>query len=159
MLGDDALVPAPAIVSVGHALNYLATEELVFDVLEQCAAALAPGGLLLLDLLDRSYAESRADLAPIRWEGEGWEMQVTFSSPRPDRFVRDIALTWTAPDGTVVDDHERHENVLIDADAAVDVLAAAGLTAELRHAFGEEILPEGFVVLHGVRAPGGLGMA
>ena len=154
VLGDDGLVPAPAIVSVGHVLNYLSTEELLLAVLVQCAEALEPGGLLMVDLLDRSYGESRADLAPIRWEGEDWEMDVAFSRPRPDRFVRDITLRWTAPDGSVRHDHERHENVLIDAHRAAEVVESAGLRVELRRSFGDEVLPEGFVVLQGVRPSG-----
>ena len=154
VLGDDGIVPASAIVSVGHALSYLGSEAEILGVLEQCAEALEPGGLLLLDLLDLSYAESRADLEPIHWEGEGWEMDVAFSLPAPDRFVRDISLSWTAPDGTVHLEHELHANVLVDAEAARAVLVDAGLSVELRRSFGDEVLPAGFVVLRGVRAAG-----
>ena len=154
VLGDDGIVAADAIVSVGHTLSYLASEELILDVLAQCAAALEPGGLLLVDLLDRSYAETRSDLAPLHWEGDGGEMDVAFSLPAPDRFVRDISLTWTGPDGTVHDEHEVHPNVLVHAGLALEVLVDAGLVAEVRSSFGDEVLPPGFVVLHARRPLG-----
>ena len=151
VLGDDGIVTSRAIVSVGHTVSYLGSEALVLAVLGQCAEALEPGGLLLLDLLDRSYGETRSDLAPLHWEGEGWAMDVAFSLPSVDRFVRDISLTWTAPDGTVHEEHEVHANVLVDAEVAVGALRDAGLAAEVRPSFGDEQLPAGFVVLRGVR--------
>lgn len=154
VLGDDGIVPAPNIVSVGHVLNYLGSQEQVFDVLLQCVDSLEMGGLLLLDLLDRSYAETRATLEPLRWEGEGWEMDVTFALASPDRFVRDISLTWTDPDGTSHHEHEVHTNILVDADEACRVLVDAGLVAEVRRSFGDEVLPAGFAVLHGARPAG-----
>lgn len=150
-LGVDELIVAPAIVSVGHALNYLATEAMVLDVLEQCAFALEPGGLFLVDLLDLSYGETRADLEPIRWEGEGWVMDVSFSLPAPDRFVRDISIERTTTEGSVVVEHERHVNVLVDAQRALDALSSVGIEADQQQSFGDEELPGGFVVLRGVR--------
>jgi len=152
VLGDDGIVAARAIVSVGHTLSYLGSEAMVLEVLAQCAEALEPGGLLLLDLLDRSYGAARASLAPLHWEGDGWEMDVAFSLPSADRFVRDISLAWTAPDGTVHEEHEVHANVLVDAEVAVGALSDAGLDAEVRPSFGVEKLPPGFVVLSATRS-------
>lgn len=150
-LGVDPIPPARTIVSAGHVLSYLDSEAQLFAVLRECASALEPGGLLLVDLLDRSYGESRSDLAAIHVEGDGWEMDVAFELPAPDRFVRDISMRMETEDGGVVEDHERHVNVLVDATRALEVLLEAGLDAELRSAFGDELLPPGFVVLEARR--------
>ena len=150
-LGIDEIPAASTIVSVGHALNYLDSVAVVLDVIEQCARALEPGGLLLMDLLDLSYGAARADLEPIRWEGEGWVMDVSFSLPAPDRFVRDISIERTSAQGEKVVEHERHVNVLLDASRAIEALSAVGIDADLQPSFGEEELPGGFVVLRGSR--------
>ena len=57
-LPDDPVPPADAIVSVGHALNYLPDEVSIDRALVAIAGALRPRGVLALDLCDLDYAEA-----------------------------------------------------------------------------------------------------
>jgi hypothetical protein len=49
-------------------------------------------------------------------------------------------------------DHEVHDNVLIDTAGIPQILAEAGVEAEVRSSFGEESLPRGLVAVVGRRA-------
>ena len=54
-LPDDHLPPADAVVSVGHVLSYLPNALTVERAFRAVAAALRPGGVLAVDLLDWTY--------------------------------------------------------------------------------------------------------
>ena len=54
---DDPIPPADAIVSVGHALNYLPDAAAVDRALIAIADALSPEGLLAIDLCDPEWGE------------------------------------------------------------------------------------------------------
>jgi SAM-dependent methyltransferase len=148
--GDD-LPAADAIVSVGHTLNYLPSVEAIDEALAAMAEALRPGGVLAIDLCGLGYAEARRDDTSRGWLGDGWALVTRFSTPAPDRFVREMTIFTDAGDGTWRRDDERHDNVLVDVDHAASLLAANGVPTEVRPSFGGEPFPEGLFALVGRR--------
>ncbi len=72
VLPDDPIPVADAIVSVGHVLNYLADETSVDRALTRIADALAPDGILALDLCDREWGETRRDTPALGRAGDDW---------------------------------------------------------------------------------------
>lgn len=64
----------------------------------------------------------------------------------PPRFIAGISVPWPAP-------IERHDNVLVATAAVPALLAAHGVQAEVRAAFGSERLPEGLMAIVGAKAP------
>lgn len=151
-LPDDPLPPAGAVVSVGHVLNYLASEAEVDRALVAIAGALAPGGVLAIDLLDLRYGEARQGAPPFARVEEGWALVTRYEQPAPARFVRHITTFVAAADGSWRRDDERHENVLVDTVAVAERLAGLGVEVTVAPAFGTERLPEGMVALVGRRA-------
>jgi hypothetical protein len=79
-----------------------------------------------------------------------WAIVTRYSRPEPHRFDRCITVfrrvgsSWRRSD-------ERHRNVTFDADDALRVLREHGIDAQCRAAFGDESLPDGLVVLVGIR--------
>lgn len=151
-LPDDPIPPADAIVSVGHALSYLPSQEAIHRALAAIAGALVPGGVLALDLCDLAYGSARRDAATQGRAGEDWAIITQYSLPAPDRFVRQMAVFVADPDGTWRRDDERHDNVLIDTSQVPALLAEHGVTAEVSGAFGDHVLPEGLVAVTGRKA-------
>ena len=151
VLPDDPLPSADAVVSVGHVLNYLPDEAAIDRALAAIAAALRPGGVLALDLLDLSYGVARADAAPYARVQDGWALFTRYESPAPERFVRHITTFVAAGDGSWRRDDERHENVLVDTAGVPALLAAHGVEATLSAGFGDQRLPEGMVAVTGRR--------
>lgn len=151
-LPDDPIPEADAVVSVGHALNYLATEEDLDRALVAAALAVRPDGLLILDLCDLAWAERRRHQANVAvTEGDGWLLLSRFSIPAPDHFIREMTTFTETGDGCWRRDDERHDNVLIDTTRVPSLLAEHGITTELRTRFGTEPLPEGLVFVIGHR--------
>jgi len=149
VLPDDPLPPADAIVSAGHVLNYLPDEAAIDRALVAIAGALRPGGVLAVDLLDRSYRDARGDAPPYVRVEEDWVLVTRFESPAPNRFARDITTFFAAGDGSWRRDDERHENVLVDATAVPAVLSVHGVEAQISTSFGDEHLPDGMVAVIG----------
>ncbi len=151
-LPDDPIPGADAIVAVGHPLNYLASLGAIEAAMASMAAALRPGGVLAFDLCDLTWGEARRAVESRGWAEDDWALVTRFSIPAPDRFVRQMAVFTRRPDGLWERDDERHDNVLVDTSAVPGFLAAHGVRAELRSAFGSEDLPEGLVAVVGVKA-------
>lgn len=146
-----ALSSADAVVSTGHVLNYLDSREAVAEALREIARALRPGGLLAIDVMTERFCDARDISHPhCRVEGD-WAIFTRYSRPADHRFDRDITVfrridaTWRRTD-------EHHRNVTYEADTALQVLAGNGITARSQSAFGEEELPDGLVVLIGVKS-------
>ena len=133
-----------AVVSVGHVLSYLPDEAAIRRALAAAAGALRPGGVLAVDLCDLSYA-SPARLAPHGRKGDGWAIVTEFSSPSPDRWVRDMAVFTEQPDGSWHRDDEVHVNVLVDTASVPGWLAEVGVDAEVSTHVGDHQLPDGMV--------------
>ena len=150
-LPDDPLPAADAIVSVGHAISYLADAAAVGRALAAMAGALRPGGVLAFDVCDLEFGRIRAGEPNFARVGPDWAVITEFSAPAPDRFVRDI--TTFVPDGAGAwrRSREHHENVLVDTSLIPALLASHGVTATMRTSFGAAELPPGMRAVTGVR--------
>ena len=150
-LPDDPLPAADAIVSVGHAISYLPDAAAVDRALVAMAGALRPRGVLAIDVCDLEFGRVRAGESNRGVAGPDWAAITEFSTPAPDRFVRDI--TTFVPDGAGAwrRGSEHHENVLVDTALIPPLLASHGVTATLRTSFGAAELPPGMRAVTGVR--------
>ncbi len=149
-LPSDALPAADGVVSTGHVMNYLDSPADIAQALAQIARAVRPGGLLAIDLMTERFAQARDANAVHAKVEDDWAIVTRFSRPAQDRFDRHITVfrrhgrQWRRSD-------EHHRNVIYDADDALRILREAGVDASVDAAFGGEVLPEGLVVLAGVR--------
>jgi SAM-dependent methyltransferase len=151
VLPDDPIPPADAIVGVGHCLNYLPDAAAIDRALVAIAQALLPGGILAIDLCDLEWGEARRDDANRGWVGEDWAIVSEFSTPTPDRFVRQMASFIREDDGSWRRDDERHDNVLIDTSLVPALLAEQGVEASVGSSFGSETFPVGLRAIVGHR--------
>jgi SAM-dependent methyltransferase len=151
-LPDDRLPAADAIVSVGHVISYLPDAAAIDRGLAAMADALAPGGVLAIDICDLEFGEFRAGDDNIGRAGPDWAIITRFSRPTPDKFIRDI--TTFVPDGQGAwrRDDERHENVLIDTSRVPALLRDHGVTATLGSAFDAAELPTGLRAVTGIKS-------
>jgi SAM-dependent methyltransferase len=154
VLPDDPLPDADAVVSVGHVVNYVGDREAVLRAIIAIARAVRPGGLFAIDVCDLEWAAVRQGAPGAGKIGDDWAVAVEFSTPAPDRFVRDIATFLRNDDGTWRRSDERHENLLIDTRQLPDFLRPHGVDVTLGSSFGTEILPAGLRTLIGRRPPG-----
>ena len=151
-LPDDPLPPADAVVSVGHVVSYLDDEKAVERALLAIAAAVRPGGLFVLDICDLEWGAARRDAPNHSRVEDDWVIVTRFSTPSPERFVRDITTFVRRDDGAWRRGDERHDNVLIDSAEIPALLAGSGVDVTVGAAFGSEILPVGLRVVVGRRA-------
>jgi SAM-dependent methyltransferase len=151
-LPDDPLPAADAIVSVGHVISYLPDAAAVDRALVAMAGALRPGGVLAIDVCDLEFGRVRAGEDNIGRAGPDWAVITEFSTPAPDRFVRDI--TTFVPDGAERwrRSSERHENVLVDTSLIPPLLRSHGVTAAVGSAFGAAEMPLGLRAVTGVKS-------
>jgi SAM-dependent methyltransferase len=145
-----ALPEADAVVSTGHVLNYLDTRADVAQALGELARAVRPAGVLAIDLMTGQYGKRRAVASEHAKVEDDWVIVTRFSQPEPCRFDRMITVFRRVGDNWRRSD-EYHRNLIFDVDEALSVLRDNGVAAERRAAFGNENLPEGLVVLTGVR--------
>jgi SAM-dependent methyltransferase len=149
-LPDDPLPTADAIVSVGHALSYLDSEEDIDRSLAAMAGALEVSGILAFDICDLEWGAARREQPPGVWFGDDWVL-ATRRSVIDDRIFR-REMTMFVRDGELWRrDDETHDNVLIDTSRLPELLARFGVDAEVRHAFGDEALLSGLVAVVGRR--------
>ena len=153
VLPDDPIPAADAIVSVGHVLSYLPDEASVDRALTGMAEALAPDGMLAVDICDLEWGERRRDAPALGQVGDDWAIVTESSVPTPGRFVRQITVFVRNDDGSWRRDDERHENVLIDTARIPAVLAEHGVEASVALSFGGERLPAGLRTIVGRRPP------
>src|SRR5580704_14571821 len=86
-LPEDPLPAADAVVSVGHAISYVADAAAVDRALVAMAGALRPGGVLALDVCDLELGRIRAGELPVGRAGPDCAVIAEFSAPAPDRVV------------------------------------------------------------------------
>jgi SAM-dependent methyltransferase len=147
------LQASDAIVSTGHVLNYLDSREDIAQALRQLAQALRHGGVIAIDLMTEHFAR-RDDAQHVHAKvTDDWAIVTRFSRPQPDRFDRDITVFRRVADHWHRSD-EHHRNLTFDASDALRILRESGVDALGRASFGDETLPEGLVVLTGVRRGG-----
>ena len=142
---------ADAVVSTGHVLNYIGARDDLALALAELAEALRPGGLLAIDLMTERFCEARDIRHPHAKVEDDWAMITRYSRPAPHRFDRDITV-FRQVDNRWRRSDENHANVTFEVDVALAILRANGVDARCRPAFGAETLPEGLVVLTGVKA-------
>lgn len=149
-----ALPRCDAVVSTGHVLNYLESNERIEKAIGQMTRALRPGGLLAIDLMTMTYGE-RPDLGQAHANVQkDWTIVTRLSRPERDRFDRMITVFRRLDDGLWRRSDEHHRNLAFDADEALRVLRKNGVAANLRRSFGSETLPDGIVVLSGMKEIG-----
>lgn len=153
VLPEAPLPEVDAIVGIGHSLNYLSDAEAIDRALVAIAGALRPGGILAVDVCDLAWGAARGDGVGQGRIGPDWAIITEFSTPSPDRFVRDLTTFLPNADGSWRRDSEHHENVLIETARLPARLAALGIAAQIRCAFGVERLPDGLHVIVGTRKP------
>ena len=150
-LPDDPIPDADAIVSVGHALNYLPDEAAIDRAFVAIAHALRPGGVLAIDVCDLEWGAARRDVATHGRVGQDWAIITETSTPAANRFVREMTIFVKNDDGSWRRDDERHDNVLIDTTLVPGLLAQHGVEAQVRPSFGTEQLPTGLRAIIGHR--------
>lgn len=150
-LPDDPVPPADAVVSTGHALNYLNDADAVQRALAAVSGALRPGGVLAIDLCDLAWGEARRDQPNHVFVEDDWMIATRFSVPQPDRYVREMTVFVRNEDGTWRRDDERHDNVLLDTAQVPPLLRRHGLEVTVGTSFGDEELPQGLVTIVGRR--------
>lgn len=151
-LPDDPLPQADAIVSIGHAISYLDTEEQVQTALTRIADATPPEGFFALDICDLEWGIARRDQPNYSEVSEDWAIITRFSLPTPHKFVREIT-TFVRHDDSWRRSDERHENVLVDTARIPPLLASHGIDAAIQPSFGAEELPVGLKVVIGRKPP------
>jgi SAM-dependent methyltransferase len=151
VLPDDSIPPADAIVSVGHVLSYLPDEAAVDRALVAIAEALAPQGVLAVDVCDLEWGESRRDAPAQGRVGDDWAIITEYSAPAPNRFVRQMAVFVRDDTGDWHRDDEHHDNVLVDTRRIPPLLARHGVAARVGDRFGDEALPTGLRTVIGTR--------
>ena len=156
VLPDDQVPEADAIVSVGHVLSYLSAEDAIDRALERICGALRPGGILAFDICDLNWGEIRRNDAPRAWVDDDWVLVTRFSTPAPNRFVRDITTFVPAAGGGWERDDERHVNVLVDTSQLPGHLKTLGVDAVLGSSFGSYVLPAGLFSIVGRRSGSGI---
>jgi len=154
VLPDDPIPLADAVVSVGHALNYLPDETAIDRALVAIADALRPGGVLAIDLCDLEWGEARRGAPGMGRVGDDWAIITEFSVPEPNHFVREMAIFVRNDDGSWRRDDERHDNVLIDTARVPALLAPHGVETRVAGSFGTEQLPPGLRAVIGRRPAG-----
>jgi len=149
--GAEGELPlADAVVSTGHVLNYLDTFEDIEQALAELAQAVRPGGMLAIDLMTERYCEARnLDRIHARVE-EDWAIVTRFARPAPRRFDRMITV-FRRVDGQWRRSDEQHRTLSFEADDALRALHGNGIVADVQAGFGNETLPEGMIVLVGLR--------
>jgi SAM-dependent methyltransferase len=150
-LPDDPIPDADAIVSVGHALNYLPDEAAIDRAFVAIAHALRPGGVLAIDVCDLEWGAARRGVATHGRVGQDWAIITETSTPAANRFVREMTIFVKNDDGSWRRDDERHDNVLIDTTLVPGLLAQHGVEAQVRPSFGTEQLPTGLRAIIGHR--------
>jgi SAM-dependent methyltransferase len=154
VLPDDPLPRADAVVSVGHTLSYLPDEPAIEQSLDAIGAALEPGGVLAIDLLDHRYGAVRLDQPDHTQVHDDWAIFTRYDVPDPARFVRDITVFVRGDDGAWSRDDEHHLNVLVDTAQVPERLAAHDIDATVRPLFGDEPETDGLVAIVGQKGAG-----
>jgi SAM-dependent methyltransferase len=131
-LFDAELPPCVAVAIAGEGLCYAADERAGRDamraVFERAHAALAPGGLLLFDVVEpgREQPEPRRSW----WEGDGW--LVCVEAWEADRLLQRRIVTFVrAADGSWRRSDEHHTQHEFERGEVLADLAAAGFDARV----------------------------
>ncbi|MEA2451392.1 MAG: hypothetical protein QOG04_102 [Actinomycetota bacterium] len=148
-LPDDPIPQVDAIVSIGHPISYLDTEEAIWRALEHIAKA---SSVFALDICDLEWGTHRIDQKDLAIVKDDWALITRFSQPPPNKYVREMTTFLKNDDGSWKRSDERHDNVLVETSKIPDLLAGHGVTATIEASFGSEELPAGLKVVVGRRS-------
>lgn len=99
-LPDDPIPTADAIVSIGHVLSYLPDEAAIDRALVAIAEALRPDGVVVIDLCDLEWGETRRGVPAFGRATDDWAIVTEFDVPSPNRFEREMAIFVRNDDGS-----------------------------------------------------------
>jgi SAM-dependent methyltransferase len=148
----DPLPRVGAVVAVGNVLNYLDSEATVHRALAGIAAALTPGGVLAVDLLDRAWPADRRNLVPLARVTDDWAVFGRSTVDSGTLLVEELTTFVPAGDGGWRRADERLRTLLLDPARCAAVLAEHGVAAAVRASFGSERLGAGRLALVGMKA-------
>jgi SAM-dependent methyltransferase len=141
-LYDADLPPCAAVLAIGEGLTYVGSDDprsALPGFFRRVHRALAPGGVLLFDLVLRSTGEPMSYQAAR--EGPDWRVDVDVSEEperslltRRIRVERQIGRAWRASE-------EVHTVRTFAADEVQTMLEASGFTVDIRQGFGAMPLP------------------
>ena len=140
--------PVEAVCAIGEVVNYMADARAgaaaLRRFLEQAAASLRPGGLLLFDAAAPGRGSSRSFT-----EGPSWA--VGSISEETDRLLVRTITTFREMEGGWRRTQEVHRLALLATDMVLDALEAAGFESEVLPGYGALSLPPGLPVYRAVR--------
>ena len=147
-LHELEIPPVEVVCAIGEVVNYMADlragEAALRRFLEQAAASLRPGGLLLFDAAAPGRGSSRSFV-----EGPGWA--VGSVSEETDRLLVRTITTFREMDGDWRRTQEVHRLALLATDTVLDALESAGFESEVLPGYGAMSLPPGLPVYRAVR--------
>jgi hypothetical protein len=124
--------------------------------LRAIAAAVAPGGVLAIDICDLEWAAARLEVKLASRVGDDWAIVTEYEIPAPDRFVRKMTTFLRNDDGSWRRADERHDNALVDTTLIPAWLEGSGLDVTVGDSFGTERLPVGLKTVIAHRPPSNL---
>ena len=147
-LHEVEIPPVEAVCAIGEVVNYMADaragEAALRRFLEQAAASLRPGGLLLFDAAAPGRGSSRSFT-----EGPSWAVG-SISEETEQRLVRTVT-TFRELEGGWRRTQEIHHLALFATDMVLDALESAGFEGEVLPGYGALSPPPGLPVYRAVR--------
>lgn len=147
-LPDDPIPSVDAIVSIGHPISYLDTEEEIWRALQNIGRA---ASFFALDICDLEWGSFRTEQDLHARVADDWAIITRLSQPPPNKYVREMTTFLRNDDGTWRRSDERHDNVLVDTSRIPGLLEPHGVIATIEPSFGSEELPVGLKVVIGRR--------
>ena len=146
---DEAILPScSAVIAMGEVLNYAGLDAMSAFV-EEAAAALLPGGLLLFDVAEGGAYPPHDER---RIGGDDWSVIVIKDSD--GRQLTRRILTFRQVDGAVRRDDEVHTLELYERAELLALLREHGFRATVRRSYGKRRLPSGHAVYVARRSGG-----
>lgn len=147
-LHEVEIPPVEVVCAIGEVVNYMADawagEAALRRFLEQAAASLRPGGLLLFDAAAPGRGSSRSFT-----EGPGWAVG-SISDEMERRLVRTVT-TFREIEGGWRRTQEVHCLALFATDMVLDALESAGFEGQVLPGYGALSLPPGLPVYRALR--------
>ena len=133
------LPPCVAVAAVGECLNYLCDPnhslEAVRQVLERAYAALAPKGLLLLDVAEPGRVPGPSPSKTFV-EGDGWAVFATATEDRPNQTLMRQITSFRKVGDLYRRDHEVHRLRLVPGAQVLSWLQEIGFEMQMLEGYG-----------------------
>lgn len=135
------LPPCVAVAAVGEVVNFLFdtanTGRRLWGLFRRAFAALAPGGVFLLDVAGPGRVPGRGPRRQYA-EGDGWAVLVTATEDRPRRRLERRITSFRRVGALYRRDHEVHRLRLVPPGEVAERLRAAGFRARRLGGYGAE---------------------